>query len=583
MPLRFLLTFLLASFSAIAADIPKPFAHYRSEDIRAEGASVQAWADQTTAARTLDRVAGKPRVRLVSTPSGEKRIVCLDGRSAIWQASNAWGTLDGDRTIILLARVASKEDGFLFDGSTKSGSAPAQVVAGKWKTAATVSSEPQPGAWQVLTFVFPKDPPLGGFILGANVAAASGLACDVAEVMVFDQKLDPTQLTEISSKLTANWGTPVDLPNDKQPRDPTFTDDPRVFRTTVRKQHDEGVHTYRIPGLATTPKGTLIAVFDIRHASGGDLPANIDVGLMRSTDNGETWGAMKTILDFDDKIPNSRGNGVGDPAVLVDQRTGRIIVAALHSKGNRAWFGSGPGMTEEETGQFVLTHSDDDGLTWTKSTSINSQIKDPKWNLVFNGPGSGIQLRNGDLVFPAQFKDANKQPHSCFVASADGGNTWKISPAAIPGKPPTSESQIVELSDGSLLLTMRNEAHEGKRAWAKWTWKDSIMNGQWSPHWLDVTDPTCMASIIRHPSGKLIFSNPNNPNKRVALTIRTSDDDGKTWSAGKLLDPAFSMYSCLTVLKDGRIGLLYESGDTAGLVFVRFPLEWTVEADPVKR
>ena len=183
MPLRFLLTFLLASFSAIAADIPKPFAHYRSEDIRAEGASVQAWADQTTAARTLDRVAGKPRVRLVSTPSGEKRIVCLDGRSAIWQASNAWGTLDGDRTIILLARVASKEDGFLFDGSTKSGSAPAQVVAGKWKTAATVSSEPQPGAWQVLTFVFPKDPPLGGFILGANVAAASGLACDVAEVM----------------------------------------------------------------------------------------------------------------------------------------------------------------------------------------------------------------------------------------------------------------------------------------------------------------------------------------------------------------------------------------------------------------
>jgi hypothetical protein len=47
----------------------------------------------------------------------------------------------------------------------------------------------------------------------------------------------------------------------------------------------------------------------------------------------------------------------------------------------------------------------------------------------------------------------------------------------------------------------------------------------------------------------------------------------KSWSSGKLLDPAFSMYSCLTVLKDGRLGLLYESGDTAGMVFAMFSLE----------
>ena len=577
MSLRFFISFLFAIVNATTAEMPKPYAHYRVEGIKSEGASVQAWADETTPARTLDRIAGKPRVRLVSTPSGEKRIVRLDGHSALWQTSSSWGTISGERTVVLLTRIAEKSEGFLLDGSTKSGSAPAHLVAGQWKSAATASATPQPGAWQVIAFSFPKNAPsLGGFILGANVAAASGLACDVAEVLVFDQKLDTSQLTEISSKLTATWGTPTDLPEDKQLAEPKFTDDPRVFRTTVRKQRDEGVHTYRIPGLATTPKGTLITVFDIRHASGGDLPANIDVGMMRSTDNGETWGTMKTILDFDDKVPNSRGNGVGDPAVLVDQRTGRIIVAALHSQGNRAWFGSGPGMTEEETGQFVLTHSDDDGLTWSKPTSINSQIKDPQWNLVFNGPGSGIQLRNGNLVFAAQFKDTNKQPHSCFISSNDGGTTWKISPAAIPGKPPTSEAQIVELSDGSLLLSMRNEARAGKRAWARWTWKDNLMNGQWSPHWLDITDPTCMASIVRHPSGKLIFSNPNNPNKRVAMTIRTSDDDGKSWSPGKLLDPAFSMYSCLTVLKDGRIGLLYESGDTAGLVFVRFPLEWAI-------
>ena len=64
--------------------------------------------------------------------------------------------------------------------------------------------------------------------------------------------------------------------------------DPRIFRQVIRKHGEEGVHTYRIPGLATTTKGTLIAVFDARNKGGGDLPADIDVAAMRSADNGQT-------------------------------------------------------------------------------------------------------------------------------------------------------------------------------------------------------------------------------------------------------------------------------------------------------
>jgi N-acetylglucosamine-6-sulfatase len=41
------------------------------------------------------------------------------------------------------------------------------------------------------------------------------------------------------------------------------------------------------------------------------------------------------------------------------------------------------------------------------------------------------------------------------------------------------------------------------------------------------------------------------------------------------------MYSCLTVLRDGRIGVLYESGTEAGLVFARFPLDWVQEGASV--
>ena len=54
---------------------------------------------------------------------------------------------------------------------------------------------------------------------------------------------------------------------------------------------------YRIPGLARSRKGTLLAVYDIRYNHSGDLPANIDVGVSRSTDGGRTWSDVKIAID----------------------------------------------------------------------------------------------------------------------------------------------------------------------------------------------------------------------------------------------------------------------------------------------
>jgi sialidase-1 len=354
----------------------------------------------------------------------------------------------------------------------------------------------------------------------------------------------------------------------------TTADEP-VFRNVLRTAGDDRVKSYRIPGLATSLKGTLLAVFDIRYNGAADLPADIDVGLMRSTDQGETWGKMQKILDYDASVRDAKGNGVGDPTILVDRKTGTIFVAALWSQGNRAWHGSGPGLKPSETGQFVLTKSTDDGLTWSAPINITEQIKNPKWRLCFQGPGAGIQTKDGMLIFPAQFRAADGAPHSCFIYSRDSGERWQISPAAIPTKPPTSEAQIAELADGSLLLSMRDESRSGKRAWAKWEWAtNKTAAGKWSEPWFTVPDPTCMASLLRHPSGELFYTNPNSSTKRVALTIRYSTDDGRTWSDGKLIDPRGCQYSCLTILSDGRIGVLYEVENT--LTFARFERDWAV-------
>jgi len=300
---------------------------------------------------------------------------------------------------------------------------------------------------------------------------------------------------------------------------------------------------------------------------------------MRSTDQGTTWSPMRKILDFDRNEPGARGNGVGDPAIVVDRRTGDVVVVALWSHGDRAWAGSGPGSTPEETGQLVATRSRDDGLTWSAPINLTDSVRrrDPTWRLLFNGPGNGIQLRDGTLVFAAQFRDAAGTPHSTFFSSSDGGSTWTVAPAAIPAQPATSEAQVAELADGSLLLSMRDESRSGRRAWARYVWNDDRTGGTWSEPWFTVPDPTCMASLVAHPNGTLLFSNPNSATERVALTVRTSADAGRTWTAGRLLDPRRCAYSSLTVLQNGDVGVLYECGDRnpyQTLTFARFPLAW---------
>lgn len=362
------------------------------------------------------------------------------------------------------------------------------------------------------------------------------------------------------------------------PAPPAPQPDP-VFRTVLRQEGDDGVHTYRIPALATTRTGTLLAAFDVRHQDAGDLPGDIDVGLMRSTDNGTTWGPMRVILDFDKDAPGAEGNGVGDPAILADHRTGRVMVVALWSHGNRAWSGSEPGLSPEETGQLVMTRSDDDGLSWSAPINLTGRItgRDSTWRLLFNGPGNGIQLHDGTLVFPAQFRDSGGTPHSTLIYSTDGGDSWALTPPALPFQPPTSEAQVAQLADGTLLLTMRDESRSGTRAWARYTWREDLSKGEWSAPWFTVADPTVMASLVQYPDGPLLLSNPNSATERINLTIRTSTDGGRTWSGGRLLDPRPCAYSSLTVLADGDIAALYECGDAnayQALTFARFSLRW---------
>ena len=340
----------------------------------------------------------------------------------------------------------------------------------------------------------------------------------------------------------------------------------------VRKIGDDSIHTYRIPGIITTDKGTLIGVYDARYDNTRDLPGNIDVGLSRSTDGGKTWEPMKIIMDMGE--PNEN-NGIGDPAVLFDPITKKIWVAALWSKGNRSIAGSEPGLSPDTTGQFVLVSSDDDGLSWSKPYNITAQVKNPIWHLYFQGPGNGIAMQDGTLVFPSQYWDETRKPgipHSSIIYSTDHGLTWK---SGIGAKSNTTESQVVETLPGILMLNMRDN-RGGYRSIA--TTKD--LGKTWMEHptsQLALPDPVCMASFIKAKVNVkginkevLFFCNPASQNGRVQMTIKASLDLGESWPKQNelLIDSRRSFgYSALTRIDANTIGLLYEG--ERDLYFVR--------------
>lgn len=368
------------------------------------------------------------------------------------------------------------------------------------------------------------------------------------------------------------------------------------FATVVRGAGQDGCDTYRIPGLITTNAGTLIAVYDNRYNNSKDLQEDIDIGMSRSTDGGRTWEPMEVIMDMGEYggLPQNL-NGTGDPSILYDHITNTIWVAALWMSGSAPdkmlWWASQPGMTPQETGQFMLVKSTDDGLTWSEPINITGQIKDPSWQLLLQGPGRGITMNDGTLVFPAQFKadiglkalDGGQYTcHSTIVYSKDGGNSWHIGNGA---KPNTTEAQVVELSDGSLMLNMRDDRNRTDKGAtngrAVAVTRD--LGATWTVHPSSnslLPEPNCMASLISAdimPDGikkkVLFFSNPNDKNSRIKMTIKASTDDGLTWPDkqwNELYVPAGYGYSCLTMVDENHVGILYEG--IKALYFQKIPV-----------
>lgn len=336
-----------------------------------------------------------------------------------------------------------------------------------------------------------------------------------------------------------------------------------------------GYARYRIPALAVSAKGTILAFCEARKFTGRDSD-QIDLFLRRSFDNGRTFEEIQVVA-------SQEGWVCGNPAPVVDDWTGTIWLLFCKNlkDGDEGMICAG-----EAPRTVWVTHSEDDGATWATPQEITADVKPAAWSWYATGPCHGIQLESGRLVIPCDhivLQDYNRGDpyYSHVLYSDDHGETWQIGGQADEG---TNESTVVATEDGWLYLNCRNKYKlpEGGNFRAV-TW--SRDGGEtFSPivHDAALLEPICQASVCRftdsnhHDRNRILFSNPAS-RTRDHLTVRLSYDECRTWPVARVLHAGPAAYSDLCVTPDMDIGCFYERGDAGPyerLTFARFNLEW---------
>ena len=350
-----------------------------------------------------------------------------------------------------------------------------------------------------------------------------------------------------------------------QPAAPGFTE--------VYVAGESGYHTFRIPSIIATPKGTLLAFAEGRRAGAGDA-GDIDLVLKRSGDGGRTWSSARVVGD---NGPNTFGN----PCPVVDARTGALWLITTQNLGSDREKDIIAGTSKSGRTVWAL-RSEDDGVSWSAPIEITASVKAPGWRWYATGPGVGIQTSGGRLVIPANHSDADGVHRSHLILSDDGGKSWRLGGSADPG---TNESQVVELSDGRLMLNMRNHPPLPQNHRMIATSADAGQTLSQAAPDRALIEPPAQASLLRLTAVKtqdrdrLLFANPASV-RRERLTLRVSYDEGSTWAASRVVHDGPAAYSSLVVLQDQSIGILFERGERSPyerISFARVTLEWLTE------
>lgn len=321
-----------------------------------------------------------------------------------------------------------------------------------------------------------------------------------------------------------------------KPSDTALTPPKILFRPDAPRFLDENRLWQGIPSVEITEGGTLYAIF----YSGGktEQRGNFAV-LIKSADGGRTWNGPELAVEH--LNPEMR---VFDPNIWCDP-LGRLWLFWAQSLG---FYDGRAGVWAS-----VCSNPDADTPVWGAPSRIGDGV-------MMNKP---TVTKCGDWVFPcagwAAVVTQGPRPEleagllSNVYVSSDGGKTFAFCGGAdIPGRS-FDEHMITELSDSRLWMLVRTEygigqsfSPDGGKTWS--AGEDSGLGG-----------PCSRFFIRRLSSGRLLLVNHINFDGRNNITAVLSEDDGKSWLGGLLLDPRKNVsYPDGTQGADGRLYVVYD-------------------------
>ena len=283
---------------------------------------------------------------------------------------------------------------------------------------------------------------------------------------------------------------------------------------------DFNTSLHREPLCTFTPSGVLLVGADARTQGAVDNSGN-NIELCRSLDGGKTFVDHQIVLPIEDKGKTYQSMGGGQ--FIIDKFTGRIFVFATRENSNIDRITANPLPPKSEyDSDITFKYSDDDGKTWSASSSFD--LRESDMTLMVPTPGNGACMNDGTLIMPAWYLKTDGSMHSCIIYSSDHGENWTWKGVGVPAN--TSECVLTILPNNTtILLDCRNEAGSGYRT----TYTTTDLGATYTETLASdyaIKQPNCNASVIRMDLQNDIvyfFASPTDANRSQVKLFVTRD------------------------------------------------------------
>ena len=276
-------------------------------------------------------------------------------------------------------------------------------------------------------------------------------------------------------------------------------------------------------GIERTPGGRLWACW----VAGGDSPKAFFV-LATSDDDGEHWSPPRLVIDSHAKdLPRDRSVLVGN---LWTDPLGRLWLI----------FDQSMDMFDGRAGVWTAICANPDAETpvWSKPRRIWHGVTLNKPTVLSTGEWMmpiSLDQRGGFGPFKGCFKELDPYRGASVFVSTDQGVIWERRGCVRFPNPDWHEHMIVERKDGTLWMLartgkgiMQSTSSDGGKTWSKPSFPEGIQH------------PVARFHIRRLASGRILMVKHGETmgahEGRSKLTAWLTEDEGKTWRGGLMLD-----------------------------------------------